>query len=162
MSFRHTIKGRSDRFRAHDDSGRLIVRPLKGTGPVPCWTHEELVATAGARLRRLIMVRGEKKGNAIRFLRADACETFHLADVIWEIIRGTIAIDFDAREARPGSTALRNHGTTFRIPPDAVCRLDPKTDRVQVVLSAEAPMQKRGSTPGVAWTMRTVLMRGTE
>jgi len=130
MSFRHTIKGRSDRFRAHDDSGRLIVRPLKGTGPVPCWTHEELVATAGARLRRLIMVRGEKRDTAIRSLRADAYATFHLADVIWEIIRGTIALDFDARGARPGSTALRNHGTTFRIPPDAVCRLYLKKDRV--------------------------------
>ncbi len=130
MSFRHTIKGRSDRFRAYDDSGRLIVRPLKGNGPVPYWTHEELVAAAGAKLRRLIMVRGEKKGNAIRFLRADAYETFHLADFIWEIIRGTIAIDFDAREARPGSTALRNHGTKFRIPPDAVCRLYLKKDRV--------------------------------
>jgi len=69
MSFRHTIKGRSDRFRAHDDSGRLIVLPLRGNGPVPCWTHEELVAAAGAKLRRRIMVRGEKRDTA----RSDLC-----------------------------------------------------------------------------------------
>ncbi len=130
MSFRHTIKGKSDRFKIHNDGNRLIVKSVKGNGFVPYWSHDELVAAAGAKLRRLIMVLGERNGRRIRFLRADAYETFHLVDFIWEVMRGTIAIDFDVREARPGSTALRNHGTKFRIPSDDICRLYLKKDRI--------------------------------
>jgi hypothetical protein len=35
LSFRHTIKGRSDRFKVETDGNQIIVRPLKGNGPVP-------------------------------------------------------------------------------------------------------------------------------
>ena len=124
-SFRHTIRGSSDRFRIHDDAGQLIVRPLHGNGPVPYWTHEELVGAVGSKLRRLIMVQGERRkgGQQVRFLRADAYETFHLADFIYEVLQGRIAIDFDARESKPNSDGLRNHGTKFRVPPDMICRL---------------------------------------
>ena len=128
MSLRHTIKGKLDKFRTYNDSNRLIVRPAGGNGIIPYWTHDELMATAGAKLRRLIMVRGEKDGRKIRFTRADAYENFHLADFIWEIMSGTIAIDFDVRAYVPGSKRLRNHGTKFRVPPDAVCRLYLKKD----------------------------------
>ncbi|MCY4346011.1 MAG: MvaI/BcnI family restriction endonuclease [Aestuariivita sp.] len=100
MSLRHTIKGKLDKFRTYNDSNRLI------------------------------MVRGEKDGRKIRFTRADAYENFHLADFIWEIMSGTIAIDFDVRAYVPGSKRLRNHGTKFRVPPDAVCRLYLKKDRI--------------------------------
>ena len=34
------------------------------------------------------------------------------------------------RESKPGSPGLRNHGTKFRIAPDAVCRLYMKKDRL--------------------------------
>ena len=122
-SFRHTIKGSSDRFRVHDDAGQLIVRPLRGNGPVPYWYHHELIAAVGAKLRRLVMVEGERDKRRVRFKRADAYQTFHLADFIYEVVQGRIAVDFDAREAKPGSDGLRNHGTKFRVAPEGICRL---------------------------------------
>ncbi|MCY4202512.1 MAG: hypothetical protein OXD38_07860 [Aestuariivita sp.] len=42
------------------------------------------MAAAGAKLRRLIMVRGEKDGRKIRFTRADAYENFHLGNHEWD------------------------------------------------------------------------------
>ena len=131
MSFRHTIKGKSDRFRVYEDAGRILVRPLRGNGPIPYWTLEELIGAVGGKLRRLIMMRGERRKGQVRFLRADAYQTFHLADFAYEVTRGTIAVDFDAREAKPGSPGLRNHGTKFRCPPDAVCRLYMQKERVR-------------------------------
>ena len=130
LSFRHTIKGRSDRFRVDTDTGQVIVRPLKGNGPVPYWTHEELVAAAGAKLRRLLLVKGVRQKRSVRFLHADAYQTFHLADFFYEMIRGSIAVDFDCRESKTGSDGLRNHGTKFRIPPAFICRLYLKKDRL--------------------------------
>ena len=130
LSFRHTIKGKSDRFRVDDSGGQVVVRPLKGNGPVPYWSHEELIAAAGAKLRRLLMVKGEKKGQQVRFLKADAYEVFNLVDFVVEVLRGEIVIDFDCREMKPGSKGLRNHGTKFRIAPDAVCRLYMKKERL--------------------------------
>ena len=38
LSFRHTIRGRSGRFRVYDDAGQLLVRPRRGNGPVPYWS----------------------------------------------------------------------------------------------------------------------------
>ena len=130
LSFRHTIRGRSDKFTVDDSGGQLVVRPRSGNGPVPYWSHEELLAAAGAKLRRLIMVKGEKSNGKIRFLRADAYQTFNLVDFIVEVMRGEIAIDFDAREAKPGSVGLRNHGTKFRIAPNTVCRLYMRKERL--------------------------------
>ena len=72
LNFRHTIRGRSDRFRADDSGNQLVVRPLKGNGPVPYWSHQELIGAAGAKLRRLLMVKGERDLKRVRFLRADA------------------------------------------------------------------------------------------
>ncbi len=130
MSFRHTIKGKSDRFRVEDSGGQIVVRPIRGNGLIPYWSHEELMAVAGSKLRRLIMVKGEKDGQKVRFRQADAYETFHLADFVNEILRGEIVIDFDAREAKPGSPGLRNHGTKFRVAPSSVCRLYLKKERL--------------------------------
>ena len=130
LSFRHTIRGKSDRFRVDDSGGQIVVRPLKGNGPVPYWSHEEIVAAAGAKLRRLLMVQGERSGQAVRFRRADAFEVFNLIDFVAEVLRGSIVIDFDCREQKPGSPGLRNHGTKFRISPDMVCRLYMKKERL--------------------------------
>ena len=131
LSFRHTIKGKSSRFRVHYDSGQLIVRPLRGNGPVPYWSEESLLAAAGAKLRRLLLVNGERKGQEVRFVKADAFETFSLVDFVYEVERGEIAIDFDCRESKPGSDGLRNHGTKFRIPPDSLCRLYMNKERLR-------------------------------
>jgi len=131
-AFRHTIKGQSDRFKVVEDSNQLIVRPLRGNGSVPYWRLEELMGAVGSKLRRVLLVRGEyrKADRRIRFARADAYETFNLIDFAYEVTRGTIAVDFDARERKPGSSGLRDHGVKFRIPPDAVCRLYMKKERL--------------------------------
>ena len=130
LSFRHTIRGKSDRFRIDDSGGQLVVRPLKGNGPIPYWSHTELVAAAGAKLRRLLLVKGERRDRKVRYLQADAFETFNLPDFILEVLRGDIVIDFDCREARPGSDGLRNHGTKFRVAPLSICRLYMRKERL--------------------------------
>ncbi len=133
LSFRHTIKGKSDRFRVVSDAGQVVVRPDKGNGPVPYWSHTELEAAAGAKLRRLLLVKGiyQRSNKIVQFIQADAFETFHLSDFIYELVRGQIALDFDCREKSPGSDALRNHGTKFRVPPESICRLYLKKNRVK-------------------------------
>lgn len=130
LSFRHTISGRSDRFIVVDDAGNLIVRPLKGNGVVPMWSHDTLLNIAGGKLRRLMLVKGERNGQKVKFNRVDCFENLHLTLLISEMINGTIAVDFDVRETRPGSKALRNHGTKFRVAPDNVCRLYLKKERL--------------------------------
>lgn len=132
LSFRHTIRGKSDRFRVDDSGGQIVVRPLTGNGPIPYWSHTELVAAAGAKLRRLVMVKGEfkRKERTLRFQQADAHEVFNLVDFVAEVLRGEIVIDFDCRESKPGSAGLRNHGTKFRIPPESICRLYMRKERL--------------------------------
>lgn len=127
-SLRHTIPGRSELFYVADDAGNVIVRPLKGNGPVPTWTHDALL-NACAKLRRLITVKGERDGQKVRFVRADCYENFHLSLFVSELINGTVAIDFDVREMKPGSVGLRNHGTKFRVKPENICRLYFKKER---------------------------------
>lgn len=128
LSFRHTISGRSDRFVVVDDAATVIVRPLKGNGPVPMWTHDALL-NAASKLRRLILVKGERDKQKVRFVRADCYENMHLTLLVSEMINGSIAIDFDARESKAGGKGLRNHGTKFRIKPENVCRLYFKKER---------------------------------
>lgn len=130
MSFRHTISGKSDRFRVYDDDNRITVRPLKGKKLGPFWSQDELIGAVGGKLRRLLLVCGERKDRQVRFLRVEAFETFLLSEFIYELVTGGIAIDFDARESRPNSAGLRDHGTKFRIPPDSVCRLYAKKERL--------------------------------
>lgn len=131
-SFRHTIKGESQLFRikADESTRRITVSPKKRGGTAPYWSYDELVAAVGAKLRRLVLVKGEKQARTVRFLYAEAYETFHLADFVQEVLRGAIAVDFDCREARPGSVGLRNHGTKFRVSPLAICRLYLKKERI--------------------------------
>ena len=76
------------------------------------------------------MVKGERNKRSVRFIHADACETFHLADFIYELMRGLIALDFDRREAKPASNGLRDHGIKFRITPTMICRLYLKKERL--------------------------------
>lgn len=130
LSFRHTITGKSDRFKVDVDSSQVIVRPLKGNGPIPFWTEDDILSAAGGKLRRLVLVRGTRKGQNIRYDRADCFENLQLSFFIYEVVRGTIKIDFDVREAKPGSKGLRNHGTKFRVAPDDVCRLYAKKERL--------------------------------
>lgn len=131
LSFRHTIKGRSDRFVVVDDAGNVIVRPLDAAdGPVPIWSHDTLFNIVGGKLRRLILVEGERRGQEVKFNRIDCYENLHITRLIGELVEGKIAIDFDVREARPGSKTLRNHGTKFRVSPADIGSLYIKKDRL--------------------------------
>lgn len=132
LSFRHTIAGQSDRFKVVDDAKQIIVRPVEGNGPVPYWTHNDLLNIAAGKLRRLVLAKGERDGHNVRFIQADCFETMELDTFIEELTRGRICIDFDCREATPGSGGLRNHGTKFRISPDNVCHLYQKKERFRV------------------------------
>lgn len=130
LSFRHTIAGKSDRFRVDTDGDQILIHRIGGDGIVPHWTHDDILSAAGAKLRRLILVKGIRKGQTIIYNRADCFEDLELAAFIWEVCRGTIKIDFDAREATPGSKTLRNHGTKFRVSPNDICRLYAKKQRL--------------------------------
>ena len=129
LSFRHTIAGKTDRFKVSVDAGQIIVRPLKGNGPVPYWTESDILSAAGGKLRRLILVRGVRNEQDVEYNRIDLFENLDLTHFIYEVMRGTVKIDFDVREKEPDSKALRNHGTKFRVAPDDMCRLYSKKQR---------------------------------
>lgn len=131
LSFRHTIRGKSDRFRVDSDGDQILIRKLGGNGLVPRWTHDDILSVAGGKLRRLLLVKGKRQGQRITYERVDYFQDLQLSFFIWEVVNGTIAIDFDARESRPSSKGLRNHGTKFRIAPNNICRLYSRKERLQ-------------------------------
>lgn len=130
LSFRHTIVGESDRFVVVDDAGTIIVRPLKGNGPVPSWSHDTLLNIAGGKLRRLVAMQGQRQGASVKFDHADLYENMHLTKLARNLENGTIAIDFDVREMTAGSKGLRNHGTKFRVSPERLSSLYDKHSRI--------------------------------
>ncbi|HXQ36695.1 MAG TPA: MvaI/BcnI family restriction endonuclease [Anaerolineales bacterium] len=130
LSFRHTIAGKSDRFDVTSDSNQIIIRRIGGNGIVPYWTHDDILSAAGAKLRRLLLVRGVRTGQSITYERVDLFENLELSYFIWEVSGGAVKIDFDAREMKPGSKGIRNHGTKFRVAPGDVCRLYSKKERI--------------------------------
>jgi len=130
LSFRHTIAAKSDRFRICGDVNQVIVRPLKGNGPVPYWTQDDILSAVGGKLRRLVLVRGKRQKQEVTYDKIVCYENILLTDFIGEILMGTIKIDFDAREAKPGSNGLRNHGTKFRISPYDICRIYSKKQQL--------------------------------
>jgi len=132
MSFRHTIAGKSDRYKVEVDGEWIRVLPLKGNGVVPYWTRNDLLNIIGSKLRRLMLVKGEKKGQTITFKLADCYENLYMDSFVEELERGTVCIDFDAREMKADSPGLRNHGTKFRVHPDNVHRLYMKKERFVV------------------------------
>lgn len=123
-SFRHTIKGQSEKFDVVSDAGNVIVRPRDGDdGPVALWTHDTLMTIAGGKLRRLVLVEGEKKGRMVNFRSAFCYENLLITRLMDELVMGKIAIDFDARDKEQGHAVLRNHGTKFRISPNDIAGL---------------------------------------
>lgn len=123
-SFRHTIAGSSDRFSVIGGAGKIIVIPKDTSdGPIPYWTDDDILGAAGAKLRRLLLVRYSKSGKEISYSRAFIYETLTLSRLIEQVSNGTVLIDFDAREMMPGSNSLRNHGTKFRVSPNDIHKL---------------------------------------
>ena len=118
-SFRHTIKGKTDMgFYVVNDSGHIIVCNDRASDiKPPYWTHDRLINAFVSKLRRLIVVKGEKrkKGNIreVRYITAHLFQEPKTTRFIEDIVDGIVAIDFDARTT--DGKALRNHGTKFRI-----------------------------------------------
>ena len=114
-SFRHTIWGRSDRgFRVVGERDRITVRnDAAGDMIWPWWTHDDLLNAFVSKFRRLIVVRGLRRGDRVRYERADRFEEPQATLFVEAVTRGIVAIDFDARTTR--GRGLRNHGTKFRI-----------------------------------------------
>ena len=109
--------------------GERRVQPRLGTRKLHHMlkkeTREQGVALGRDRMFRLLrkhelLVKPKK--------RADCFENLQLSFFFWEVVAGTVKIDFDAREAKPGSKGLRNHGTKFRISPDDICRIYAKKE----------------------------------
>jgi len=130
MAFRHTIKGKSEKFKVETDGDQIVVRKIGGNGVVPHWTHDDLMSVAGGKLHHLIVVKYKRDKQKVIYERADFYQNLQLSFFIWEVENGTVAIDFDAHEMKPGGKGLRNHGTKFRIAPENICRLYAKKERI--------------------------------
>ena len=118
ISFRHTIKGKSDRgFKIVNSNSKIEVVNSDDKSITPYWTHNTILNAIGSKLRRLILVHGEvnKEERKVIYNSAIAYWDLNLLCICEAIENGTIYIDFDARTKGEKGTALRNHGTKFRI-----------------------------------------------
>ncbi len=129
QSFRHTITGESPRgFTIALDSGCLWFRGTDAMDTTVHWTEDDLLNAAGAKLRRLVLVEGEKKNGKVRYTKATAFEQFKLSKFMKAVESGLISVDFDAYIKPSG--AVRDHGTKFRVHPENLARLYDKKRRL--------------------------------
>lgn len=118
ISFRHTISGETARgFYVTDEDDRIVVRNKLKDAPVPHWTHNTLLNALSAKLRRLILVQGEMLTNPRRVVYQKAIAYWEpdLKGFAKAVADGVVLIDFDARTQGGAGSAIRNHGTKFRI-----------------------------------------------
>ena len=118
ISFRHTIKGRSNRgFFIKSVDNRIEVLNVNDPTIVPYWDHNIILNAIGSKLRRLILVHGKvsKDKRQVTYESAHAYWDLNLLGICEAIKEGTIYIDFDARTNEGKGTSIRNHGTKFRI-----------------------------------------------
>lgn len=118
ISFRHTISGPSPRgFYVTNEDDRIVVRNSHKDAPVPHWTHNTILNALSAKLRRLILVEGEmlKYPRRVVYQKATAYWEPDLKGFSKAVADGLICIDFDARTQSGAGSAIRNHGTKFRI-----------------------------------------------
>ncbi len=114
-SFRHTILGRSDRgFYITNESNRISVCNDSESDVVsPYWTHDKLLNAFASKLRRLIVVKGTKKNNRVKYETAYLYWEPQITQFANAVEHGIVAIDFDARTNN--GRGLRNHGTKFQV-----------------------------------------------
>lgn len=115
-SFRHTIhKGHSSLgFYVANESGRITVRhPGVSDIAWPYWTHDRLLNAFASKFRRLIVVKGRKHRDQVRYDVAHLYWEPRVTLFVGAVERGIVAIDFDARTNN--GRGLRNHGTKFRV-----------------------------------------------
>ncbi|MCY4042616.1 MAG: MvaI/BcnI family restriction endonuclease [Candidatus Dadabacteria bacterium] len=130
QSFRHTIEGSSEKgFNIAADSGSVWVRHPDHNGPVPYWTFDDLLNIAGGKLRRLLLVRGEKSKGRVLYKSAWKFEELKHTKLIQAIETGLVAVDFDAYIKPSG--AVRDHGVKFRVRTENLRTLYSKSSRIQ-------------------------------
>jgi hypothetical protein len=118
ISFRHTIKGRSERgFIIDSAANKITVSNINDPSIVAHWEHNVILNAIGAKLRRLILVHGtvDRVNRQVIYESANAYWDLNLLGFAEATKEGLIYIDFDARTKAGRGTALRNHGTKFRI-----------------------------------------------
>ncbi len=123
LSFRHTISGSTARgFYVVNEDDRIVIRNKHKDGAVPHWSHNTILNALSAKLRRLIVVSGElhKHPRSVTFESAMAYWEPDVRGFAAAIENGTICVDFDARTQQGRGTAIRNHGTKFRIRVDDI------------------------------------------
>jgi|LQYC01.1.fsa_nt_gi hypothetical protein len=121
ISFRHTIKSETERgFYVVNELDRIIIRNKFKDTAVPSWTHNTLFNAFSSKCRRLIVVEGKVFKNPRRVI-------YEKATAYWEpdirgfsqaVADGVFYVDFDARTQAGIGSAIRNHGTKFRIKVD--------------------------------------------
>ncbi len=129
LSFRHTIWGQSDRgFTVGSKNQKLIVSLSNLNTLSPFWTHDTIINAFAYKLRRLIVVHGKvkKAKGTVVFETAQLLQDPRTTAFIQAIVDGVIAIDFDLRAT--DTSALRDHGTKFRIKIADLQKIYEKTD----------------------------------
>lgn len=118
VSFRHTLSGSSNRgFKVVNEDDKIKIVNPANPSIVPFWEHDTIMNAIGAKLRRLILVHGayDKDARVVVYNDAMAYWEPNLSSICKAIETGVIHVDFDARTKGARGTALRNHGTKFRI-----------------------------------------------
>ncbi len=137
ISFRHTLGGESQRgFYVVNEADRIIVRNKIKDTVVPYWSHNTLLNAAGAKLRRLILVDGslQRSPKRVRYEKATAYWDFNLKGFCEALAKGVVHIDFDARTKEGPGSALRNHGTKFRVRADELPLLYEHSKKITIGL----------------------------
>ncbi len=126
ISFRHTIKSETERgFYVVNENDRIIIRNKFKDSAVPHWTHNTLFNAFSSKCRRLIVVSGTVLQNPRRVI-------YKTATAYWEpdikgfsraVADGVFYVDFDARTQKGAGSAIRNHGTKFRIKVDDLSKV---------------------------------------
>ena len=115
--FRHTISGITKRgFFIKNNDNRISVHNQDCPDEVLAyWPHDRITNAFVAKLRHLVVVKGERQKNLVRYTSAHFFKEPQSSKLMDAIESGLIYIDFDAREQSLLSKALRNHGTKLRI-----------------------------------------------
>lgn len=137
LSFRHTIKSETERgFYVVNEADRIVIRNKYKDTAVPHWTHNTLFNAFSAKCRRLIVVEGEVLKNPRRVI-------YKKATAYWEpdiqgfskaVADGVFYVDFDARTQKGRGSAIRNHGTKFRIKVDDLLRVYAHNKKLTTVM----------------------------
>lgn len=118
LSFRHTIKGSSNRgFKVVDEEDKIKVKNSSNLDIVPYWDHNTILNALGAKLRRLILCEGiyDSVKRKVDYQKATAYWNVDIIRFCRSIENGLILIDFDARTKKGKGSTIRDHGTKFRI-----------------------------------------------